>query len=209
MTALIIPAALKDEFVTVEAIWELSASTRGLDALILTWVKYEKQTRKLFGYLVQQHFGPDTAAQAAVRATILANRQLNPKSHLAGIVSMAGNTEMDLIGAAHAQLAPEIERIHRLRNKLLHGQLTGQKLDAVRLEADVLYVIAWMSALADAGTREFGYNGLERNTKRLAALRPARIARYPFTSVADFETWLTNLTAPPARLPMGRSGPRP
>jgi len=74
MTALAIPAALKDEFATVEAIWGLThASTRGLDALILTWVKYEKQTRRLFSFLVLQHFGEDSVAQAAVKRAILAS----------------------------------------------------------------------------------------------------------------------------------------
>lgn len=211
LTVLAVPEALKDEFATVEAIWGLThVSTRGLDALILTWVKYEKQTRRLFSFLVQQHFGQDSLAQAAVQAAILANRKLNPKSHLDGIVRIAGGTEADLIGPSHAQLAPEIERIHRNRNKILHGQLTGQKLDVARLEADVVHVIAWMAALAATGTREFGYDGLERNTARLARNRPARINPYPFTTAADFEAWLTALTMPPGQKPARRrAGPGP
>lgn len=202
MTTLVIPGALKDEFATVEAIWGMAhASTRGVDALILTWVKYEKQTRRLFNFLVQQHFGQDTVAQSAVQASILANRKLNPKSHLDGIVCMAGGTEADLIGPSHARLSQEIGRIHRNRNKILHGQLTGHKLDAARLEADVVHVIAWMAALAATGTREFGYDGLERNTARLARIRPTRINQYPFTTVADFDTWLTALTTPRGQRP--------
>jgi hypothetical protein len=211
MTALAIPGTLKDEFATVEAIWGLThASTRGVDALILTWVKYEKQTRRLFSFLVQQHFGQDSAAQAAVQAAILANRKLNPKSHLEGIVRMAGGTEADLIGPSHAQLSPEIERIHGNRNKILHGQLTGHKLDAARLEADVVHVIAWMAALAATGTREFGYDGLERNTARLARIRPRCINPYPFTTAADFDTWLSALTTPRGQRPTRpQAGPGP
>lgn len=209
MTALAIPDALKDEFTTVQAIWRLThASTRGLDALILTWVKYEKQTRRLFSFLVQQHFGGDSAAQSAVQVAILANRKLNPKSHLDGIVRMAGSTESELIGPSHARLSPEIERIHQNRNKILHGQLTGKRLDVTRLEADVVHVMTWMAALAATGTREFGYDGLERNTARLARTRSARINPYPFTTAADFQTWLTALTTLPRQRPAERrAGP--
>lgn len=54
MTTLVTPGALTNEFATVEAIWGLThATTRGVDALILTWVKYEKQTRRYFSFLVQ------------------------------------------------------------------------------------------------------------------------------------------------------------
>ena len=197
MTALIVSDALKNDFATVVAIWGLThASTRGLDSLILAWVKYEKQTRRLFSFLVQQRFAEDPAAQAAVLEAIHANRKLNPKSQLEGIVRITGVTEADLVGTSHARLSPEIERIHRNRNKILHGQLTGQKLDVARLEADVVHVIAWMTALATGGTRKFNYDGLERNTARLARVRPARINQYPFGTVGEFETWLNNLTAP-------------
>ena len=123
---------------------------------------------------------------------------------------MAGGTEAELIGPSHAQLSPEMERIHRNRNKILHGQLTGQKLDVARLEADVEHVIEWMAALAATGMREFGYDGLERNTARLARIRPRRIFPYPFTTAADFETWLTELTTSPGQRPARRwAGPGP
>jgi hypothetical protein len=55
MERLVVPALLKEEFRTVEAIWNLKAATPYLDALILSWVKYEKQLRKLFGFLLYQH----------------------------------------------------------------------------------------------------------------------------------------------------------
>lgn len=209
MTTLAIPDALKDEFATVEAIWALThASTRGLDALILTWVKYEKQTRRLFSFLVQQHFGKDSEAQAAVLAAILANRKLNPKSHLEGIVRMAGGTEADLIGPSHGQLSPEIERIHQNRNKILHGQLTGQKLGPAHLESDVVHVIEWMAALAATSLQRFGYDGLERNTARLARNRPTRINPYAFTTTENFETWLVELTTQRGQRPARRrTGP--
>lgn len=55
MRKLSIPAALKQEFATVEAIWHSGAETRRVDALLLCWIKYEKQLRRLFCFLVFQH----------------------------------------------------------------------------------------------------------------------------------------------------------
>ena len=43
MRKLRIPESLKEEFETVELIWQSNAKTRRVDALLLCWIKYEKQ----------------------------------------------------------------------------------------------------------------------------------------------------------------------
>lgn len=55
MRKLTIPARLSEEFSTVAALWNSSGTTRRVDALVLSWVKYEKQLRRLFCFLVFQH----------------------------------------------------------------------------------------------------------------------------------------------------------
>lgn len=106
MGTLTIPDPLKGEFATVQAIWELQASTRRVDALILTWVKYEKQTRRLFSFLVQQHFGLDMLAQSAINRAILANRQLYPSTFLSGIVRLARRTLRPTLSVSHMRSYP-------------------------------------------------------------------------------------------------------
>ena len=51
MRQLIIPGKLKEEFATVEALWNTTAETKRVDCLVLSWVKYEKQLRRLFSFL--------------------------------------------------------------------------------------------------------------------------------------------------------------
>jgi hypothetical protein len=194
MNILTIPEALSAEFATVQALWTLDAKTRRVDALILTWVKLEKQARRFFSFLVLQNPDFDEATCQAVIAAIGDNRDLMPSSLLRGIEALAERTMENLMGAAHARLWPEVRRIQRYRNKIFHGQLTGQQLTGAQLEADVRHMIDWIAALADVGTRVFGYDGLERNTRRLARQRPPQIGRYPFRTAADFEVWLTRLT---------------
>lgn len=190
MHALIIPPTLAAEFATVQALWQLEAKTRRVDAFILTWVKFEKQARRLFSFLVLQSPDFDEPARAAVTATIATNRDLDPRAMLAGIESLAGRTMQDLMGGAHARLRPELRRIQGYRNKIFHGQLTGLGLGRARLEADIVHVVAWIAALADMGTHEFGYDGLERNTGRLARQRPPQNVRHPFRTPGEFDAWL-------------------
>ena len=51
MRKLVIPEALKVEFATVETLWNSDVETRRVDALALSWIKYEKQLRRLFSFL--------------------------------------------------------------------------------------------------------------------------------------------------------------
>jgi hypothetical protein len=55
MLKLVIPPALKQEFATIDALWASGAETRRVDSLLLSWIKYEKQLRRLFCFLVYQH----------------------------------------------------------------------------------------------------------------------------------------------------------
>jgi len=194
MYNLIVPDALATEFATVKAIWAVDAKTRCVDALILTWVKYEKQTRRLFTYLVLQHPELDDQARAEVDSAIAGNNRLYPRQCLSGIEALGGQSMAVLLGPTYAQLSSHITRIQGYRNKIFHGQLTGRKLTALQLSADVHHLIAWVDALGVTALRAFGYDGLARNTRRLAGTRPAQHLNFPFNTSAEFSTWLRRLT---------------
>lgn len=106
-----IPPALQAEFATVQALWAVPANTRAVDALILTWVKYEKQARRLFSFLIFQHPEFHGAAKDALLAAILRAERLYPHKLLWGIEAMAGRSMADLMGAPHAELSPHVRRI--------------------------------------------------------------------------------------------------
>lgn len=190
------PELLKEEFRTVQAVWRTSANTRMLDTFILTWVKYEKQARRLLTSLVFQVIGEDATELTAARRAIERNRYLYPPSCLRGVAQFADTTLDALIGEQHAPLEQRITRIQRrYRNKLLHGQLTGEQLNETQLHEHTLDVIAWMSALAEIGMAHFGCHGFERGSERFACRQDLRMANRPFSNAAEFEHWLTQLTA--------------
>jgi hypothetical protein len=98
------------------------------------------------------------------------------------------------MGMSHSELSPEVGGIQNYHDKIFLGQLTGQKLSCSDLIADTGRMIARMLALAEPGTRHFGYDGLQRNALRWVGLRPRHIANYPFHTIVEFEHGLTQLS---------------
>src|SRR5437867_3011469 len=164
MRKLTIPEALKTEFASVEAIWDTSGETRRVDALVLSWVKYEKQLRRLFSFFVFQHPKITASTLDAVIAAFAENRNLYPETFISGIKALGVAPLPKLLGSSYTKLWSEITRIKKYRNKLMHGQLTGQGIKSPQLEQDVIHIIDWISAVAHAADATFGYDGLRRNT---------------------------------------------
>jgi hypothetical protein len=186
-----IPPALQQEFATIEALWQSAAETRRVDSLLLSWVKYEKQLRRLFCFLVYQHPKITVTTINSVIGVLAQNNNLYPETFIRGIAALGVQTVPNLIGPNHPQLSTETARIKKYRNKLMHGQATGQSIQSVQLERDVKHLIAWIEALAHGADAAFGYDGLRRKTFREAkANAKIAVAKFPFTTNADFATWL-------------------
>lgn len=193
MLKLAIPERLQVEFATVEALWHSSAKTRRVDSLMLSWVKYEKQLRRLFCFFVFQH--PALSKQRdQVIAVLAENRNLYPETFIAGIEGLRLTSVPDLLAERYGQLWREISRIKKYRNKLMHGQITGQNIQSRQLERDVLWIIDWIGSLATAAESAFGYDGLQRNTY-IVARSTAKIAavNFPFNTPEELNAWLSKL----------------
>ena len=194
MRKLTIPDALKTEFATVEAIWNTSGETRRVDSLLLSWVKYEKQLRRLFSFFVFQHPKITANTLDAVIIAFSDNRNLCPETFITGIKELGVTPLPKLLGDSHANLWSEITRIKKYRNKLMHGQLTGRGIKSPQLEQDVIHIINWISAVAQAADATFGYDGLRRNTYVAAkASANIHVQNYPFSTTAELRTWLSKL----------------
>ena len=194
MRNLDIPPALKIEFATVEAVWNSGAETRRVDALLLSWVKYEKQLRRLFSFFVFQHPAITADKIDSIISAFAANRNLNPETFISGIKTLGVTPLPKLLGDSHTKLWPEITRIKKYRNKIMHGQHTGQGITSSQLEQDVILLIKWISSLAQAAHDAYGYDGVKRNTY-VAARQSAKLSveRYPFSTAAELKNWLATL----------------
>jgi hypothetical protein len=195
MLKLIIPEPLLEEFATVDTLWRSTGKTRRVDALMLSWVKYEKQLRRLFCFLLFQHpkIGADKIDE--VIAVLAENRRLNPEAFIAGIEALGVTPVPNLLGSNYDKLWSEITRIRTYRNKLIHGQITGQGIKSPQLERDVLWIIEWIACLAAAADSTFGYDGLKRNTYSVArSTSKILVGKYPFTTPVELKAWLSALT---------------
>lgn len=195
MLKLVIPPPLAQEFATVEALWRSGAETRRVDSLLLCWVKHEKQLRRLFCFLVYQHHAITGATISAVITAMAKRNNLYPDTLIRGVQALGIKSVPALVGPKHAQLRAELERIKRYRNKLIHGQVTGQAVQSRQLEADVKHLIEWVHCLAVGANAEFGYDGLGRNTFKAAkASAGIAVTTYPFTSTTGFGAWIRTLS---------------
>jgi hypothetical protein len=60
---------------------------------------------------------------------------------------------------------------------------------------DVLWIIEWISTLADATVKQFGYDGLQRKTYRSAKdTAGIVVSQYPFDSPDELKKWLSSLS---------------
>jgi hypothetical protein len=194
MLKLVIPPALKQEFATVEALWDTSAETRRVDSLLLSWIKYEKQLRRLFSFLVYQHPNITDKTINSVVSVMAQNNSLYPETFIQGIRALGVTPVPSLIGQNYAQLASEVERIKKYRNKLMHGQATGLAIQSNQLEHDVRWLVQWIAELGVGADSTFGYDGLRRNTFKAAKAKAnIVVASYPFNSPTTFGVWLRGL----------------
>ena len=188
MRKLVIPEALKVEFATVEVIWHTTGKTRRVDSLVLSWVKYEKQLRRLFSFFVFQHPKITADKLDEVIAAFAENNKLYPETFISGIEKLGVTPLHKLMGDNYTKLWPEISRIKRYRNKIMHGQHTGQNIQSAQLERDVIHLINWISSLAQVADAEFGYDGLRRKTY-IAAKTCANVPvqQYPFSNPTELK----------------------
>lgn len=195
MPDLVVPRRLKTEFATVQLLLGSPAATRATDALAISWIKYEKQLRRLFCFLVFQHPAIDRTRIDEVIAILVGDHNLNPTSLIAGIAELGVTDVPQLLGARYTELAGQMERIREYRNKIMHGQVTGLGLQASQLERDILWIVEWMDLLGQAAHENFGYDGIQRNTFiRAKAASSIAVNHYPFAGPDDFLSWLTKLT---------------
>jgi hypothetical protein len=201
MPPLVIPPKLTEEFATVLAVWNSGGETRRVDSLLLSWIKYEKQLRRLFCFLVFQHPEIDKGRISELVDVLADNGKLYPHTHIAAIAELGVKSVRELLGARYDELAGEMRRIKDIRNKLMHGLMTGMSIKSPQIEHDVRWIVRWMDVLADAADGEFGYDGLGRNTFTKAKKASVIVEKYPFKDAPTFEKWLDKVTRNKKTLP--------
>jgi hypothetical protein len=147
------------EFATVDLVRNSTAETRGVDAFCLAWIKYERQARKLCSFLLFQASTIQAGDAPQLRAALHAKTDTTHAKFRSAIQSLGGIKLKDEFGARYHVLEHNLDQAFRARNKIFHGQQTGQGLKRERLVELVDYIKEWCKLLADAAMQKFGYDG--------------------------------------------------
>ncbi len=183
--------ALVTEFVTVDAVLATRGTTRCVDAFALTWIKAEKQLRRLFCFLLFQSQHVSDASRQEYETVIVQNRDLYFDSFVACLNALSPRSLHDLVGSGYDEFLRNIQRMQGYRRKLLHGQTTGQGISSRQLEDDIALLRTWIETVARVCALNLGYDGVGRNTycRAKGAARSA-VVQYPFSTPAEFKDWL-------------------
>lgn len=187
------PKELEAEFATIRLIADSTAVTRGVDSLLLAWIKYEKQSRKLFTYLIYQNSAVHASDIPDIVEALVKNRKLYPETFLAQVEALSGTPLSKIIGAHFGALEVEIARIKKYRNKLAHGQSSGLSLTTTQLLADVDHLATWMSALGKGAQSIIGYDGIGRDSFAHAKSTTKRLQAFPFQTIPELTAWIGSL----------------
>ena len=157
------------EFSTVDLLLKSYAETRAVDAFTISWVKLEKQLRRLTSNLIFQHSAFEDGVgehKAAVREAILKKTTANHNKFIGAIYHLSNCSVKDLMGNQYKALKRDTDTAYQYRKKILHGQQTGHSLTRIELERCISSMRAWCELLADRADEHIGYDGFSRNSLR-------------------------------------------
>ncbi|MGB3503424.1 MAG: hypothetical protein WBA44_17510 [Mesorhizobium sp.] len=156
--------ACDQEFKSVLSLIESGFESRGVDAFCVAWIKYERQLRKLAAHLIYQSAHFDRNNQAALRTAFLANTGMSHTSARGCFWRLTGTSINELIGLRYAPLNHSMNASFRAREKIFHGQQTGDSLNRAQLIGQVQHIQEWCQLLSDAAQNRFGYDGFSGPT---------------------------------------------
>ncbi len=163
--------SIEKEFLTVDLLIESDASTRAVDAFTISYIKAERQMRKLFTYLVYQSSGFSKKDIKHIKKVINEDGRLYFQHFIKGFDLMSPKSLSELIGEDYNKYLKDFERYKSYRHKIFHGQLTNSSLTRSDLEKVVQSVKFWCKLIAKNAEKEIGYDGFKRNSFRKSKLK--------------------------------------
>ncbi len=137
------------EFATVDLLLDSkTAETRGVDVFALCIIKMERQLRRLFTFSIFQ-FPCFTYASVPDLKAALADERIYFEGFIKGFEALHPMSIADLIGSDYSRLQSLPAVVTKHRNKIFHGQITGQELSRETLLDYVSDLREWCRLLGD------------------------------------------------------------
>jgi len=158
----------QEEFATIDILVNSNTRTGRTDAFIVAFTKLEKQVRRLFSYTIYQYPAFTFTHYKDILAVIASKRFLDFDNYIKGFDALYPKSYEHIIGSALYTpfIKSDFPRIKSIRNKVLHGQPTGQGLSSSDLNAEIAVIRNWCLQVAESMMTEIDYDGLEWNSFR-------------------------------------------
>lgn len=190
----------EEAFAVVDAIRDDRESrTRGVDAFALALIRSERQIRRIFTNVVYQASAFERAHVCELNEALSQRRRLYFQNFQNAFAKLIGVAISELI-ADYSRLGQRLIEAKAYRDKLFHGQLTGDSLTTehlLLLEDDIRL---WCVNLSDGAQARFGYDGFEGDTSFVKTGR-AEITAAVDMKIASIEDYREFLVALEARRP--------
>lgn len=188
------PNSFFDEFKTVEILLDSSCVTGRADAFVIAWVKSERQVRRIFSYLIYQFPVFERKDVEPIIQTITSRNNLNFDDFINGFNKLYPKTYKDIVGASYDILKTDHAKIKKFRNKLFHGQPTGQNLSEKQLRNEIMKIQNWCFEVAEKMNGQIGYDGFTRNSFRKSTKEDfSSIYKVQIKSLDEFKGFLAKI----------------
>lgn len=147
------------DFASVDLILKTDLETRGVDSFILSFIKCEKQARRLFTFLIFQNPSYSLSDYSALRTTLAKNRNIYFSNFIKGINLIAPKPISTIYGSDYNSDINNIILFANDRNKIFHGQITSSGLTRKDLIDRVNAIQKWCMHLGHSMKNEIGYDG--------------------------------------------------
>lgn len=173
-------SAFDAEFATIDLLLECKFETRAVDAFCLSWIKYERQLRKLAAFLLYQSSQLNSSDSANLRQAFLENTGIGHTDTRSAIFRLSGFSPAEMFDGHYKRLKTSLDHAYRARQKLFHGQQSGDALSREDLISRIAVIRDWCGRLSDGCEREFGYDGFSRGGSLRKSGKQALIERVDF-----------------------------
>ena len=187
------------EFATVELLLNSkTAETRGVDAFALCLIKMEKQLRRLFTYSVFQFpcFTSQTVPQ--LKDALAHEKNIYFEGFIKGFEAIHPKSVADLVGGEYVRLHRLHSIVTKYRNKIFHGQLTGQELSRSKLIDHAYAMQEWCRLLGDGARAYINYDGFGDSFRKASNPNFTSGYKLGLASVPEYKALLRTLRRQPA-----------
>jgi len=185
----------ESEFEVIEYLLNSNNESRAIDSFSLSLLKIEKQIRKIFTHLIYQYECFKPSDNRKIINILSANKNIYFRHLIIGINLIYFKEIKDIYGVGYEVDYNSISNLKNFRNKIFHGQLTGQKLSRTELTGFVTIMKRWSKQIAESFQDEINYDGFERNSLKKSKKDFSTLLKYKITNIEDLEKLLDEMTS--------------